>query len=412
MAFCQNCGKKLADGAKFCDGCGTPIGGAADGTKRTQKFLAGGVQYKCPNCGEILLRTATKCTSCGYKVDFKENASSAKKLQELIEKNGIKHDDENEDCYDERKVAGVVAGFDFPLDAQEMLELAIFAAEKAEHPFSDLDNDFGSENKESFAWIELLKRIYKKASILTENKDVKEQIGKIKDDAEANFKKATKKRKLKVVTKWSLMLTPSLLIWIFIIIGIKSCIAPSAKKLKVLEKTVPASEVVINKDLAECISVVSDVTFKIEPENNYVVTVKMDVAGISDESYSEKMDKKIDNFIKEKGLKKADVTLTDQKYLIFGDYSSDLIFDTSVNVENEKFIIKSEAAQNVLMNIKDNETKTITFQISKRNDNNKRRRALFAEDFLNDSNYSLSLFLKTYFWDPNNKEDYYVKMGN
>ena len=36
-------------------------------------------------------------------------------------------------------------------------------------------------------------------------------------------------------------------------------------------------------------------------------------------------------------------------------------------MNNQRCIIKSEAAQNVLMNIKDNETKTITFQISKYN---------------------------------------------
>ena len=26
MAFCRNCGHKLADGANFCDGCGTRVG--------------------------------------------------------------------------------------------------------------------------------------------------------------------------------------------------------------------------------------------------------------------------------------------------------------------------------------------------------------------------------------------------
>lgn len=409
MAFCQNCGKELADGAKFCDGCGTPIGGAADGTKRTQKFLAGGVQYKCPNCGEILPRTAIKCTSCGYKVDFKENVNSAKQLLKLIEEKGKTEVDD--DVYSGELVAAVVKGFDFPLDSQEMLELAIFAEEKACHPFAGKVYNDEFLNKESLAWLELLKRLYSKAAILTENKDVEEKIGKIKNDAEENYKKLVSKEK-KGNVFYTAGMYIGLIVWILlIVIGIKSCTQP--KKLKTMEKTVPASEIQLNKDLAACIRVASDATFTIEPKNNYVVTVKMDVQGKGNESYSEKMDKKVDNFIKEKGLKKADVTLGScNKNLIFGDYSSDL----SISVNNDQCIIKSEAAQNVLMNIKDNETKTITFQISKHNDNNKKRRALFAEDFLNDSNYLLSLFLDTSFDDPNDKSvfgtTYHVEMGN
>ncbi len=33
MAFCSKCGKELADGAKFCAGCGTPVGGAENEAK-------------------------------------------------------------------------------------------------------------------------------------------------------------------------------------------------------------------------------------------------------------------------------------------------------------------------------------------------------------------------------------------
>ncbi|MDD7609638.1 MAG: zinc ribbon domain-containing protein [Spirochaetales bacterium] len=411
MAFCQNCGKELADGAKFCDGCGTPIGGAADETKRTQKFLAGGVQYKCPNCGEILPRTAIKCTSCGYKVDFKENVSSAKQLLKLIEEKGKTEVDDDEYEYSGELVAGVVKGFDFPLDSQEMLELAIFAGEKTCHPFAGNVGEDEDNNKESLAWIELLKRLYSKAAILTENKDVEEKIEKIKNDAEENYKKLVSKKKKGLVFLIAGSLILCIVYFLLIGIGIKSCTQP--KKLETMEKTVPASEIQLNKDLAACIRVASDATFTIEPKNNYVVTVKMDVQGKGNESYSEKMDKKVDNFIKEKGLKKADVTLGScNKNLIFGDYSSDF----SISVNNDQCIIKSEAAQNVLMNIKDNETKTITFQISKYNDNNKKRRALFAEDFLNNSNYLLSLFLDTSFDDPNDKSvfgtTYHVEMGN
>lgn len=33
MAFCSKCGKELAEGAKFCVGCGAPVGGAENEAK-------------------------------------------------------------------------------------------------------------------------------------------------------------------------------------------------------------------------------------------------------------------------------------------------------------------------------------------------------------------------------------------
>ena len=41
----------------------------------------------------------------------------------------------------------------------------------------------------------MLKRLYSKAAILTENKDVEEKIGKIKNDTEENYKKLVSKKK-------------------------------------------------------------------------------------------------------------------------------------------------------------------------------------------------------------------------
>lgn len=51
MAFCSNCGKELATGAKFCFECGTPAGKVDVTTRRT---VYSGEIHKCPSCGEVL----------------------------------------------------------------------------------------------------------------------------------------------------------------------------------------------------------------------------------------------------------------------------------------------------------------------------------------------------------------------
>ncbi|UTC43138.1 zinc-ribbon domain-containing protein [Treponema sp. OMZ 857] len=52
MAFCQNCGKELMDGAKFCDSCGTPAGntGSENQRKQDDMFLIAG------RCGTLIRR--------------------------------------------------------------------------------------------------------------------------------------------------------------------------------------------------------------------------------------------------------------------------------------------------------------------------------------------------------------------
>lgn len=44
--FCNNCGKEIAEGATFCNTCGTPLNGQPAQQKHTDP----------------------KCTACGYEV--------------------------------------------------------------------------------------------------------------------------------------------------------------------------------------------------------------------------------------------------------------------------------------------------------------------------------------------------------
>ena len=65
MSFCQNCGKKLEDGAKFCPQCGTPVGNTGSENIRKQEYV--GKIKKCPSCGADVPSFNSKCTSCGHE---------------------------------------------------------------------------------------------------------------------------------------------------------------------------------------------------------------------------------------------------------------------------------------------------------------------------------------------------------
>ena len=64
MSYCQKCGKELAESARFCMNCGTPVMyDKQDNTNRKQVY--DGVIHKCPNCGEYKL-PHHEC-ECGQK---------------------------------------------------------------------------------------------------------------------------------------------------------------------------------------------------------------------------------------------------------------------------------------------------------------------------------------------------------
>lgn len=85
--FCENCGKKLSDSAKFCGSCGTAVHvnkeeiNEEDSNKR--KIVYEGDVHKCPNCGEVLKAFEVKCSSCGFELN---NKKVSKSLSDFIEK--------------------------------------------------------------------------------------------------------------------------------------------------------------------------------------------------------------------------------------------------------------------------------------------------------------------------------------
>lgn len=83
MAFCSNCGKELAVGAKFCFECGAPVQGS---TSSERKTIYDGELHKCPNCGELLDSFVTICPTCGYELRGAKATSVVNELAQKLER--------------------------------------------------------------------------------------------------------------------------------------------------------------------------------------------------------------------------------------------------------------------------------------------------------------------------------------
>ncbi len=81
MAFCSNCGKELAAGAKFCFECGTPVGKTDETVRRT---VYSGEIHKCPSCGEVLQSMTAICPACGHELNSAKLASALKEFIDEI----------------------------------------------------------------------------------------------------------------------------------------------------------------------------------------------------------------------------------------------------------------------------------------------------------------------------------------
>ena len=91
MAYCSNCGKKISDDAKFCDGCGAKVikeeKSLQENNTTKRKTVYDGEIHKCPNCGEIMKSFVAECPSCGYEFRSHDSNNSivtlVKKLEEI-----------------------------------------------------------------------------------------------------------------------------------------------------------------------------------------------------------------------------------------------------------------------------------------------------------------------------------------
>lgn len=100
MAFCSKCGKELADDAKFCANCGTPVGGAAS------EGSTAGIGDKAKAAADKMKEAAKSFNAQETAKVAEEKAKAAGgKLKELIDKlpfNGMVWYGENSDGHPQK----------------------------------------------------------------------------------------------------------------------------------------------------------------------------------------------------------------------------------------------------------------------------------------------------------------------
>jgi hypothetical protein len=82
MAFCVKCGAQLAEGAKFCTGCGEATGVAGPANAKPAVEKVGDIR-KCLNCGAEIGSFQTICPNCGQEY---KNARVSNAIKEFTGK--------------------------------------------------------------------------------------------------------------------------------------------------------------------------------------------------------------------------------------------------------------------------------------------------------------------------------------
>lgn len=169
MAFCINCGQELAEGAKFCAGCGTAVNDNNSTTQR--KTTYDGEIHKCANCGEILGAFVSVCPSCSYELRGAQSAGSIKDFSTKIE----------QVASDEQKVT-LIRNFPISNTKEDIFEFMILAS----------SNITGEYNDSVFnAWLAKFEQCYQKAKLSFESDS---DFAKIQSLYEQTTKQVSKER--------------------------------------------------------------------------------------------------------------------------------------------------------------------------------------------------------------------------
>ncbi|WP_051212485.1 zinc ribbon domain-containing protein [Butyrivibrio fibrisolvens] len=184
MAFCSECGQKIEQGAKFCSGCGKPIGDN-NGSQRKQVFE--GNIHKCPNCGEVIKSFVTICPSCGFEFRDTKSSNAVKEFADKLEylqsqkkapsiisgvakSLGIGKSDNNEE-----KILNMIRNFTVPNTKEDVFEFMILASSNINISAisAEYSSDAGANSTEelnamkarSDAWQSKMEQVYQKANI-------------------------------------------------------------------------------------------------------------------------------------------------------------------------------------------------------------------------------------------------------
>ncbi len=204
MAYCQNCGGQMADGAKFCPACGTAAGSAGNERKTSYE----GEIKKCPNCGAVLSSMQAFCPDCGFELTARQESKAVKdfqnRLMALQDKYAQSMQDSRlsesarDDIQDANKKAiiSLIGSASIPNTVQDITEFMILASENLRA------NSSGGGDDISEAWESKVKSVYDRAKIAFGKQSNFKQIEEYYQEAISYYEA----RKKKWRTMWGIFM--------------------------------------------------------------------------------------------------------------------------------------------------------------------------------------------------------------
>ena len=140
MAFCTQCGNKIADDAKFCSGCGKMNARGASPDRSEQggqrRRVQDGVTHECHYCGAVLESFATHCPACGRELRDMKVSGSISELDRRIR-----------EAYSQKQKIEIIRNFPVPNSREDVLEFMIHACSifDAEYYVAHMDEEDESD---------------------------------------------------------------------------------------------------------------------------------------------------------------------------------------------------------------------------------------------------------------------------
>lgn len=214
MAYCSKCGVKLAEGAKFCQKCGSPVHGGYTYTNQRQQEYVGKV-YKCPECGEVLKSFEINCPACGFELRGTKASGVVREFARKLEAIESRREYEKPDGFfaraqalqqvsktDEQKIS-LIKSFAVPNTKEDMLEFMILATSSINLNAYDTANGASKSDQElNAAWLSKVQQVYEKAKRSYASDNIFHEIKHLHDKCHDSIKK----KKKSVIKKWIMMI--------------------------------------------------------------------------------------------------------------------------------------------------------------------------------------------------------------